>query len=329
MSQRLQRMVWIFSLLFACLILCVGGRRLAHFERSVRAQNGENGRDSSIQATTNVSTAPADFQSRCHAPDVVKCVGFDSENEILPFLAADGNGVYRGALDRMVHSSGAGSLRFEIPSISGQNSSGAWTSGLGANFGPGRTLYVQFRERFSPEFLKSDFQGNGWKQVIFHMGHKTCGSIELTTQNSYGRGFPEMYTDCGSRSFVADLHNGDFLFERGDYNCHRSKPTASSCAYYHANEWMTFYYEVKLGSWGRPESSIKAWVAYEGAPYRQFIDERKYRLDFDSSPLDTYNAVTFTPYNTGKPTTPHPLAFVWYDELIVSNRPIAAPAAGQ
>jgi hypothetical protein len=269
-----------------------------------------------------------DFQKRCHAPGVVKCEGFDSEMDTLAYVYPDGGGLYRAVFDIHTTASGLGSLRFEIPAISGANSSGGWTTGLGANFGPGQAFYVQFRERFSPEFLKTKYEGNGWKQAIFHMGHKTCGSIELTTQNTYERGYPQMYTDCGSRSFDVDLKNGDFLYETGDYSCHRWSPSPKSCAYYHANEWMTFYYEVKLGHWGRPDSSIKAWVAYEGKEYRQFVNAINYRLDADSGPSDVFNAITLTPYNTGKPAeASHPVAYVWYDELIVSKHPIAAPAA--
>lgn len=267
----------------------------------------------------------ADFKRRCTAAGVVKCVAFDSEED-LAFIYPDGSGQIRAVLDTGTKASGAASLRFEIPPYSGANTSGGWTSGLGRAFGPSQTFYVQFRERFSDEFLKTNFGGNGWKQAIFHQGKKTCGSIELTTQNTYARGYPQMYTDCGGRNFDVDLGNGDFLYEKGDYNCHRSSPNSSSCGYYHPNEWMTFYYEVKLGRWGEPESSIRAWVAYEGKEYKQFINAINYRLDFDSTPSDAFDAVTLTPYNTNKPADKaNPTAYVWYDELIVSYRPIAAP----
>ena len=268
----------------------------------------------------------ADFLSRCHAPGVVKCMGFDSQTDTLAYIYPDGRGFYRAVFDTQTTASGKGSLRFEIPSLSGQNSSGGWTAGLGAAFGPGQTFYVQFRERFSQEFLKNRYQGNGWKQVIFHMDRKTCGNMEITTQNTYERGYPQMYTACGSRPFDVHLENGDFLYESGDYECHRQNPTPESCAYYHSDEWMTFYYEVKGGHWGRPDSSIKAWVAYEGKPYRQFINAVNYQLDADSGPGDAFNAITLTPYNTDKPAeVSQPAAYVWYDELIVSRRPIRAP----
>jgi hypothetical protein len=272
--------------------------------------------------------AAADFPTRCRAAGVVKCIGFDSDAEISSFVYPDSNNVVRASVDKRTVASGEGSLRFEIPPGSGQNSSGGWTSDLGASFHPGDTFYVQFRERFSSQFLKINFQGNGWKQAIFHKDHKTCGSIELTTQNTYARGYPQMYTDCGNRSFDVDLKNGDFLYETGDYNCHRWKPTPASCAYYHADEWMTFYYEVKLGTWGQPESSIRAWVAYEGKAYKRFVDARNFRLDFDSGPNDAFDSITLTPYNTGKPAgINHPSSYIWYDELIVSREPIAVPAS--
>ena len=90
---------------------------------------------------------------------------------------------------------------------------------------------------------------------------------------------------------------------------------------------MTFYYEIKVGSWGKPNSSIKAWVAYEGEPLKQFENGTNYQLDFNSSPSDAFNAISLTPYNTGKsPAQDHPVAYTWYDELIVSRRPIPAPA---
>jgi hypothetical protein len=269
----------------------------------------------------------ADFDRRCHSPGVVKCVGFDSPREIAPYLYNDSQGQLRAVVDGDVKASGHGSLRFEIPSHSGQNSSGGWTSGLGASFGQGQTFYVQYRQRFSTEFLKTRYQdAEGWKQSIFHMGTSTCAAIEITTVNSYHRGYPQMYTNCGGRSFDVDLHNYDFLYETGDYNCHRSNPSPHDCAFYRANQWMTFYYEIKIGSWGKPDSSIKAWVGYEGEPLRQFENGMNYQLDFNSSPSDAFNAVTLTPYNTGKsPAQNHPPAYTWYDELIVSRQAIPSP----
>lgn len=51
---------------------------------------------------------------------------------------------------------------------------------------------------------------------------------------------------------------------------------------------------VKLGNWGSPTGSIKAWVGYEG------VRDKRENLNY-------------------------PAAYVWYDELIVSLQPIADP----
>jgi len=279
-------------------------------------------------ATAAQPDPDADFQARCSAPGVVKCVGFDSAADIDPFIYPDSGGVLRAARDTSVKASGSSSLRFEIPSRSGANSSGNWKDSLGGSFGPGKTFYVQFRQRFSPEMLNTNFGGNGWKQVIFHYASYSCAALEITTQNTYLRGYPQMYTHCGAGSFAIDLGNGDFLYENGDYNCHRSNPNATGCAFYYANEWMTFYYEVKVGNWGQPNSSVKAWVAYEGGPMKQFVNAPNYTLDQDA-PGREFNSLTLLPYNTDKPSgQTNPVAYTWHDELIVSTQPIAAPAGG-
>ena len=277
-------------------------------------------------------TGMSDFEARCHAAGVVKCVGFDSEDEIAPFITKDSNGVVRAALDNNIKASGQGSLRFEIPSHSGQNSSGAWTSSLGASFGQGQTFYVQYRQRFSPDLLKSKYAGGeGWKQSIFHMAGKTCASVELTTVNAYYRGFPVMYTDCGSRDFTVNLGNSDFLLEHGDssansYNCHYQHPTPADCAFYKPNQWMTFYYEVKIGNWGKPDSSVRAWVGYEGRTLKQFVNGVNYKINFNSGSRDVFDSVSLLPYNTGKSgNEENRIAYTWYDELIVSKSPILPP----
>jgi hypothetical protein len=256
----------------------------------------------------------------------VKCVGFDAAADIGPFVYAAGDGAIRGVLDTTTKASGGGALRFQIPPMTGANSSGGWLASLGSSFGQGKTFYVQFRQRFSPEMVNTNFGGHGWKQVIFHMNTQSCASIELTTQNLFHRGFPQMYTDCGSRGFEVDLGNGDYLLQQGEYNCHYQNQNQTDCSYYRSNQWMTFYYEVKIGNWGQANSSIKAWVGYEGGSLKQFINAPNYRLDFNNSSSDVYNSITLTPYNTTKPSTlNHPTAYIWYDELIVSTQPIPAP----
>ena len=197
---------------------------------------------------------------------------------------------------------------------------------------------MQFRQRFSPEFLSNVWPqiGGGttyWKQEIFSNDASTCGQVELTTVNAYNRGFPQMYSQCGADGFEVDLGNGDYLLEQGDtsttgYNCHYHSANngPGSCFTYPSNAWVTFYWEVQIGTFGQPNSAIRAWVAQDGGPYAEWINMPNHVLNEDTPGAD-YDMVTLLPYMTGRDSTVSagPTAYTWYDELIVSTAPIAAP----
>jgi hypothetical protein len=277
---------------------------------------------------------PQDFTERCHAEGVLTCVGFDSPQEFVPAedpysgLYPGEGGAFRGTLDTKIMASGGGSLKFTIPSYSGANASGYWKQAMGKNFGEGSTFYVQFRQRFSPEMLTNDWGGNTyWKQVIFHNGPHTCGDVELATTKSNRRdGYPVMYSQCGSDGMTVDLHNGDFLVEQGDYNCHYHDISPRDCFMYPADTWITFYYKTNIGHWGKADSTIQAWVAVPGKPYKQWVNMPKHKL-LNASPGRDYDTVTLLPYMTAKDSSKFggPVAYTWYDELIVSTQPIAPP----
>src|SRR5258705_10328596 len=90
---------------------------------------------------TQTATPDADFAARCTAPGVVKCVGFDNTTADIVRnvnLVPDGNGTFRGGLDTATKTSGAGSLRFDLPPPphAGADIPGAWLPQT--NDGPGR-----------------------------------------------------------------------------------------------------------------------------------------------------------------------------------------------
>jgi hypothetical protein len=293
---------------------------------------------STVEANSSLSgderAAPQDLQdftTRCHGEGVLACVGFDSPQEFVPARDPDsglypaGDGVFRGTLDTAIAASGGGSLKFTIPSYSGPNTSGYWKQAMGKNFGEGSTFYVQFRQRFSQAMLTNTWGGNTyWKQVIFHNGPHTCADVELATTKSNRRdGYPVMYSQCGSDGMTVDLHNGDFLVEQGDYNCHYHDINPRDCFMYLADIWITFYYKTSIGHWGKPDSTIQAWVALPGKPYKQWVNMPNHRL-LNASPGRDYDTVTLLPYMTAKDPTQFggPVAYTWYDELIVSTQPI-------
>ncbi len=272
-----------------------------------------------------------DFETRCHVPGVIVCQSFDSQDRSRPAkypnsgLYAAWDGAYRGTIDTTVKASGGGSLRFEVPPHSAANASGYWRQSLGRDFGQGSTLYVQFRQRFSPEMLKNDWGGTSWKQVIFHNGGQTCTDLSLVTAQYYQAGFPIMYASCGARMVATNNGTPPYQLQQGDYNCWYGRFNAKDCFLYPANEWVAFYYQVHVGHWGKPDSSVNAWVARDGQPYRQWIKMPDFVLE-NEHPGNDYDNLTLLTYMTNKDATRnHPVAYTWYDELIVSSQPISAP----
>lgn len=280
-----------------------------------------------------VDKQPQDFAIRCHAAGVVVCQGFDSPLINIsarwprPGLYPGGDNLIHGKFDREQKASGEGSLRFEILPHTGANAAGSWRQPLGRDFGQGSTFYVQFQERLSPEMLKNDWGDTTWKQVIFHNEKATCADVELTTGQYYHKGLPIMYTDCGARAIVTNDGTPPYKLQQGDYNCWYSNYNPKDCFLYPAEHWVTFYYQISIGHWGKPDSNINAWVSVDGDPYRQWIKMPNFVLKNDH-PGQDYDCVTLLTYMTNKDASLNlPTAYAWYDELIVSTQPIAPPAA--
>lgn len=286
--------------------------------------------------------AYANFRERCAAGGVLVCEGFDDPSLFQPAiypgsgLYPAGSGLFKGTMDSTVVASGKGALRFEIDPYTSANSAGFWRQIFGKSFGPHSTFYVQFRFRVSPEMLTQNWGdpvGNtSWKVAIFHYLSKTCGSVEITTQNNYLYGIPILYTDCGSRSMYTNGGNPPFLKQQGEtsssgYNCkfgtdYHKDP---NCLRFVPNTWMTFYYQISIGDWGKPNSYIQAWAALPGEPYKQWVNMPNFVLDLDT-PGHYYDSIDLLNYMTGKdPKANHSVGYTWYDELIVSTKPIAVP----
>jgi chitodextrinase len=308
----------------------------------------------SVTVTNSTSTALQDFQTRCAQTGVIVCQGFDDPAVFTPAkwpasgIYPDGNGNILGVMDTTIAASGAGSLKFIVPSQASANSSGYWrqlfTKNLtdlptsATDFAQNSTFYLQFRQRFSIEYLTNNWVTSSgaqtfWKQEILSNDISTCGNVEITTVNLYQRRFPGMYSQCGNDGFQVSLNNGDYLLEQADasgngYNCHyqTANNTATSCFIYPADTWVTFYYKVSIGTWTQPNSTIQAWVSVGGGPYVSWINMTNHTLDGDASGI-SYDMVTLLTYMTGRSSavSAGPTAYTWFDELIVSSQPITAP----
>jgi hypothetical protein len=300
------------------------------------------------------SSADANFATRCGAPGVLVCQGFDTSS-LFTYSSSQTEGLYPiygtttlgGFQDTTIKASGASSLRFNIPGNTGADMAGNFSWNFGQNFSQNSTFYVQYQARFDQNYV-----GTNWgtlantspKLAIFYdQNGSSCANIELTTVEYYGNPMPIMYSDCGSFSLYGsttslgsysastplDLQEGSST--SSGYNCPYGNETTGTgngvgCFYYPANTWITFYYKVSVGNWGQPNSSVQAWVAVNGGPYQQFVNIKNYTLNDDGNSAGGFSRIMLTPYMTGKSSSiSYATAHVWYDELIVSTQPIAAP----
>jgi hypothetical protein len=312
---------------------------------------------------TCTSGVAADFPTRCNNPAVVRCVSFDSPSDISGGYGSN-SGIFPGAatpaIDTAVKASGAGALKFTIPSNSPSDSSGSYftnfSSNLSTQFGPNQEFFIQWRQRFSSEFLNTTYQGGGgWKQLIVGTGDvpggtpsTSCTDLETVVQNTDQRGFAQMYNSCsGSTShgpynpFEQPFNAFDFkmqnarpspycLYSQGNTNPKTFFPPSGNCFGYFANQWMTFQMSIKTGPRVNDEftnSYIKLWIAKEGQPSELVFDWGPYNLTAGSAAQNQrFGKVWLLPYHTGKSSSQsHPVGYTWYDELIIATAKIADP----
>jgi hypothetical protein len=170
-----------------------------------------------------------DFQARCAAPGVLRCVGFDQPSDIAGTYG-DNTGILPGtnnmpALDTTIRASGQSSLRFTV-TTSSANSGGSYfanfSDDLLTQIDQGHEVYVQWRQRFDAQYATmnlSQFGNGGWKQAIVGAGDEpgctksmaltidsggycssSCTALETVVQNTYHRGIPQMYNSCTGSS---------------------------------------------------------------------------------------------------------------------------------
>jgi len=305
----------------------------------------------SVTVSNTTSTGSNSFQTRCQAQGVILCNGLDTTTNI-GTIQPDCHGAIQGSLDTSVAGhEGAGALKFNVPAnASCANMSGYTSYGFGRLFSQNSDFYVQYRWRADSNYLNSQFNSaEGFKQSITYMGgQSTCAQVEITIVNGFARGYPQAYTDCGASGFCIAYATGsgcalegntslpvnDFLYEEAsslgvaNYNCYRNAPPAgvpNGCANYVADNWMTMYFHVHVGTYGSPNSTVQMWVAYEGQPLQQFINMPNIVLQNNSLNTDGYSAIELTNYNTATAASTNPQGSVWYNSLIVSTQPIPAP----
>lgn len=296
-----------------------------------------------------------DFTARSTAAGVVKSWHFDdTTTQIVEGVTTfvDGLGISRASLDTNIKASGTGSLRFYLPPPphGGQNIAGGWippspyAMGASSNFKHNQTFYVQYRARVSHYALANAWPSeNQWKMSLFYRNPVPCADIQIAIVNRYHLGIPNGYTRCGSPGLTTDITTGlyhpsspPYNHQQGAHICQYSFENSATCLRFPTNEWFTIYGIIALGDWGVANSHIEFFMATERAPaYTQFVDVPDMTMNCNNMPgctgdIEGYNQIEFTPFmsdlpvNTGVPQD----SYMWFDELIVSTSPIAAPAGG-
>ena len=314
-------------------------------------------------AATTPRPGPMTFAERCAHRGVVRCFGFDSEESVRPYIAAATQPPFaKPTVDVAVKSSGTGSLKFTVPSLSGPNTSGLFamnftpgslnhsrTEPYPVQFGEGQEFYVQWRQRFSPEFLTTRWAGGGgWKQIVIGEGDRrnvrvsSCTQLEVVVGNYLYRGFPRMYHSCGGKDgqyqglyehvSQPGRTTPEIRLQNLIAGCIYRNETVPPCVGYKPDEWMTFQVHVKIGTWYRNDknyhrdSVVELWVAEEGKPSVAVIRLADYDLA-NTNPDARYGKLWLTPYNTGKDkTVDAPESYTWYDDLIISQSRIPDPS---
>jgi len=337
------------------LVVCLADAKFSHDARSIQSiQTLRPAKRavsrSSPTSISGVVTPEQDFQARCRAPGVVKCVGWDDPSDFIPASGgkgyADGlypasDGTYQGTMDSAVKTSGAGSLRFTIRPNARANWTGYWRANFGplddlTKFGPHTTLYLQFRFRLDPEMLNFDWSkvgDTGWKMFIAYgpIPGPSCTGAQFVQENSYQWNIATGYTSCGSPALYTNHGKPPMFIEQGDYNCpyRSSVPFVKNlnCFAFLANTWMTEYWVVEIGDFGQPNTHFTAYIATEGQPLKRFIDLPNFTFNAGANAGDALETILLGPYMSGANGTKiSPTAYMWFDELIISTKPIAAPS---
>lgn len=317
-----------------------------------RAVQGEPQTRRSVKSAPPVPKGSATFNERCSQNGVIVCEGFERPEQFLPARWPN-SGLYLGGCascnlrDTSIKASGQSSFRMEIPGNSGERPAGNWAQHFGRAFGPGSTFYVQYAFRADSNWLMNwNAIVGSWPKlsIIHNWAAGTCAIEDLVVSNLRASGVPTMYGECGGTTFSTRLdgvtpdpkNDTPYLIQQGftdpapttGYACHNydprpGPPYTGDCFHFQADTWYTLYWKIHVGDWGKPNSNVEGYVGPTGGQLRKFINAVHWTLNSNNPPDAGFDSITLTQFMTSAKPVPHPTAYVWYDDLIVSTEPIA------
>ena len=260
------------------------------------------------------------FSEKCRLPSIVQCVDFDSAAQwsrriVPPWKTRE----IRGKIVTDMKAEGAASLRFLVPSRSGADTSGAFrnkfTKPDGTPFRKGEDFYIQWKQRFSKEFLRTRFKSDGWKQIIIfrHNASASCDELQTVMSNVYFRGLPQVYGRCGRQPYGIQSAAGCTRRLYKD----RGFPEPP-CVRYKSDQWMTFQFHVRLGDAGKANSLVEVWV--DG---KLVVRKPDALFRYNQEEGEGFGQYMLTAYQTHKDyAQTHATSYVWYDSLIIATEKI-------
>jgi hypothetical protein len=317
-----------------------------------------------LRLTTTTNAADANFNARKSAAGVMASEGWDAAADFVSQTDGTKTGFSYDTScptwptaciqrDTSVYLSGGSSARWDIYGNTGPDGEGYWFQTFGQTLAQNSTFYIQFAFRPDANWVNTDWTTTGVsgdntspKILIAHgvdaNGQPaTCDNVQFVFRNESGWALPDMYSQCGAINAYTDTGGQSYfegsssLFQQGftapapftGYDCaynHGSKPVGN-CMFFAANTWYTVYLKLHVGTWGQPNSTVEAYLAPYGQQLKKLVNVTNYTMN--SSAVPGFSGVTLTQFMTGKlSSAAHATAHVWYDELIISTQPIAAPA---
>ena len=304
-------------------------------------------------------SADSDFAARRSAEGVVYSNGFDDTNELEDGTQEEAyDSTIQSALNSDQKTSGASSLRFKLRAgVTNDTIAGSWVKDLGAGttFVEGDHVYYQWRQRFDQNWITaaSTRWNSSTKLTNFHGPNSTCQGSEFTCLgSSYGNDlWPSCYTACGN-GFETSTSNfnkisscpGDCLIQQGSVHSHpETTPNSGYNGHYQdqstgdgngegwlvleADVWYTFYVHIYLAAYGGSSGNVfEAFIARDNGPYKQYqhCNNWTWSNNLDNN-IRVFRLETYMTELPSQGQAAQADAYTWYDELIISTQPIAAP----
>lgn len=298
------------------------------------------------QTPAPVGSRSGSIDEMCAQPGVVLCQGFDTPSAATDIGQISAGSASTPTIDTTVFHDGGGSLRIDVPSLSAANAGGNWNTSF-TPIGEGEELYLHYAIRYDQDYVdvnKDVLTSTGSKQFILWNGSSSCASMEISHSTLYGRGYPWLYSACGSGGFDIPIANFDYLIMQGSaegegYNCnyHAQSSTGLGCPDYQADIWWRFYLKLKINKLGGTPCDgnvVESWWKKGDGPWAQAVNRQSTCLRFNRDASEGYERMMMTAYMTNKPSNvDHETMSVWYDDLVLSTKPLiegidSAPVQG-